>query len=81
MSRHDLVMPDLQLRQPARVSQWLVSRGAIVRQGDAVLEVVAGSVTVDLPAPVAGVLVARLVTTDDALDAGQRLGVIDTAAG
>lgn len=77
MPRHDLVMPELHLRQAARVSQWLVKRGATVRLGDALLEVVAGAVTVDLPAPAGGVLVARLVGIDDPLTAGQRLAIID----
>ena len=49
-----------------------------MRQGDAVLEVVAGSATVDLPAPASGVLVAKLVLDDEPLKIGQRLGVVET---
>jgi 2-oxoglutarate dehydrogenase E2 component (dihydrolipoamide succinyltransferase) len=77
MPRTDLVLPDLELDRPVKVSQWLVARGDAVCQGDAVLELVAGAVTVDIPAPTSGVLIARLVRTDDPVEAGQRLGVIE----
>lgn len=77
MPRHDLVLPDLGLTPPVKVSLWLVERGGEVRQGDAVLEVVAGSATVDLPAPVSGVLVSKLVVDDEPLEIGQRLGVVE----
>ena len=51
--------------------------GSHVSEGDRLLEVVAGSVTVDLPAPAGGVLTEMLVSEDEALDVGQVLGVIE----
>ena len=76
--RHTLVLPDLELADcPIKASLWLVPRGSRVAEGDAVLEVVAGSATVDLPAPVAGVLKAKLVEEEQTLAVGQELAVIE----
>ncbi len=72
----ELVLPDLGLGDiPIVASLWLVKRGARVRQGESVLEVLAGDVTVDLPAPVSGVLSRRLVAEDDHLHPGQALAI------
>jgi pyruvate/2-oxoglutarate dehydrogenase complex dihydrolipoamide acyltransferase (E2) component len=75
--RSKLVLADLDLPGVAiYASGWLVELGAEVAQGDRVLEILAGSVTVDLPAPASGVLSERLVEEDDELHVGQVLAVI-----
>ena len=77
MPRRELILPELGIDdQPIAVSLWLVNRGSRVAEGDPVLEVLAGAATVDLSAPVDGVLVERLVEEDDTLSVGQRLAVI-----
>lgn len=79
MARHTLLMPDLGLADcPLTASLWLVDIDSEVGEGDRLLEVLAGSVTVDLPAPVGGVLVETLVAEDDPLLVGQPLAVIET---
>ena len=79
MSRHDLVLPDLGLPgQPIRAGLWLVAQGSRVVQGDPMLEVVGGSVLVDLPAPADGRLVEILVAEDEPLEVGQSLAVIQS---
>ncbi|MCL6504458.1 MAG: lipoyl domain-containing protein [Pirellulales bacterium] len=71
-----LVLPELGLGNvPIIASQWLVRRGARVCQGESVLEVLAGDVTIDLPAPVSGVLSRRLVAAEAVLQAGQALAL------
>lgn len=76
--RHPLIMPELGLGdEPITVSLWLVDRGHDVSEGDRLLEVQGESVTVDLPAPVSGRLVQKLVSADDPLKAGQVLGYIE----
>jgi 2-oxoglutarate dehydrogenase E2 component (dihydrolipoamide succinyltransferase) len=76
-TRHELRLPDLGLGDiPVLVSLWLVDLGAEVIEGDRLLEVVAGSVTVDLPAPASGTLVEVLVDEDEPLRAGQLLAVV-----
>jgi len=77
--RHELVFPDLGLGTiPAFASLWLVEAGAEVVEGERLLEIVAGNVTVDLPAPASGVLSETLVSEDDLLSPGQLLAVIET---
>ena len=73
-----LTLPDLDLGLiPVRVSLWLVETGSEVSEGDRLLEVMAGEVTVDLPSPASGLLVETLVIEDDELHAGQELAVIE----
>ena len=60
---------------------WLVKEGARVAEGDPVVEVLAGSVTVDLPAPADGILVEKLVADGEPLAVGQRLAVIEDEIG
>ena len=79
MPRHELILPDLGIDdQPITVSLWLIERGSRVVEGDQVLEVLAGSATVDLPAPADGVLAETLVSEDELLVVGQRLAVIES---
>ena len=76
-TRHELVLPDLDLGEvPLVASVWHVAVGGDVSQGESVLEVLAGEFTVDLPAPVSGVLIERFVAEDEPLHAGQVLGMI-----
>lgn len=71
--RVPLVVPDLGTAAPVAVSLWLVPRGARVLEGDRVVELVAGAATIDLEAPVAGTLVAKLVDEDETVTAGMVL--------
>jgi pyruvate/2-oxoglutarate dehydrogenase complex dihydrolipoamide acyltransferase (E2) component len=75
--RYELVLPDLGMGDiPVMASVWLVELGSEVTEGDRLLEVVAGSVTVDLPAPASGTLAEVLVSEDEPLAVGQVLAVV-----
>jgi 2-oxoglutarate dehydrogenase E2 component (dihydrolipoamide succinyltransferase) len=77
--RHTLVLPELGLgSREASASLWLVDLGGEVTAGDRLLEVLAGSVTIDLPAPASGTLVELLVSEDDVLSVGQPLAIIES---
>ena len=79
MSRHELSLPDLGIDdQPISASLWLVKQGTKVTEGEPLLEVLCGGVTVDLPAPAQGLLVEKLVAEDEVLQVGQILAVIET---
>jgi 2-oxoglutarate dehydrogenase E2 component (dihydrolipoamide succinyltransferase) len=81
MSRFDFRLPELGIDDQAIVaSLWHVRRGSRVVEGDSLLEVRCGSVAVDLPAPVSGTVVQRLVREDDRVATGQRLAVIEVDA-
>ena len=76
--RHSLVLPDLGLEGiRVQASVWLTPLDSNVICGDRILEVLAGEVTVDLPAPATGRLVEQHVAEDDVLATGQLLGVIE----
>ncbi|HWB01352.1 MAG TPA: lipoyl domain-containing protein [Pirellulales bacterium] len=76
--RHPVVMPDLGLENVS-LSLWLVDEGAPVTEGDRIVEVQADGVTVDLPAPVSGVLIETRVDEDEPIVPGQALGTIETS--
>jgi len=72
-----MILPDLGLADvPITASVWLVPLGGKVTAGDRLLEVLAGEVTVDLPAPADGVLAEQRVAEDDRLHPRQVLAVI-----
>jgi pyruvate/2-oxoglutarate dehydrogenase complex dihydrolipoamide acyltransferase (E2) component len=73
----DIVIPDFALPEtPLTVCGWLVAPGERVYEGDRVLEVLAGEVTIDLGSPAAGVLAEQLVTEDEPVTVGQVVGRI-----
>ncbi len=75
-----LQLPDLDLGEiPVLACSWLAEQGSRVVQGDRLLEVVAGEVSVDLEAPASGRLVQRCVGPEDVLRIDQVLGVIATS--
>lgn len=84
MSREDLrplILPDLGLADIlVRTSLWLVPRGSFVREGDRVLELLAGEVTFDVVSPATGVLCAQNTEEDDIVCEGQILGHVRVAA-
>jgi 2-oxoglutarate dehydrogenase E2 component (dihydrolipoamide succinyltransferase) len=75
-----LTLPDLGISdQPVTVSMWLVKEGRRVTEGEPVVEVLCGGVTVDLPASGDGILTKKLVADGDVLTVGQPLAAIETA--
>ena len=76
-SRHEITMPDLHLAETATsLSVWLVAVGTEVVAGDRIVEILAGDVIVDLPAPATGTLVETFVVEDDPVATGQVLGIV-----
>jgi pyruvate/2-oxoglutarate dehydrogenase complex dihydrolipoamide acyltransferase (E2) component len=75
--RTEVVLPDLGLA-PVRLSVWFAEPGEAVYEGDRLVEVVAGEATFDVSAPATGRLAERRALTDDPLEPGQVLGVVET---
>ena len=78
MVRVEVRLPELDMGPvPIVASLWLVEEGAEVSEGDRLLEVAAGSVTVDISAPASGILTELRVSEDETLTAGQIVGLIE----
>ena len=78
MLRYELKLPDFEIDQsPTFVSLWLAKEGCAVSQDQPLIEIAVGSVVIDLPSPVDGVLAEKKVATDESLQVGQTLAVIE----
>jgi 2-oxoglutarate dehydrogenase E2 component (dihydrolipoamide succinyltransferase) len=77
--RHDLLLPTVGDATTGEVSDWYKATGDVVRAGEPILAVDIDKVTLDVPAPVSGVLtaVAELGTE---VGIGDVLGWIDADA-
>ena len=77
-TRIELRLPDLDLAGTiVTASSWYAAEGSRVVEGDRLLEVLAGEVTVDLAAPASGKLVERCAEVDQQLHINQLLAVIE----
>ncbi len=76
--RVPLVAPEIGIGGVS-LSLWLVPEGSDVVEGDRVVELVAGGVTVDLGAPVSGRLVRQCVDEDGPVAAGTVLAEFEAA--
>jgi len=71
-------LPDLGLSgRLVRATVWLASPGNFVERGEPLVEVTAGGVVVDIPAPASGVLTERLVAIDEQIGCDAPLATID----
>lgn len=69
-----LVVPEMGIEGvPLTLSLWLVPPGSNVLEGDRVVELLAGGVTIDLGSPVTGRLVRHLVDEDEPVVSGMVL--------
>jgi pyruvate/2-oxoglutarate dehydrogenase complex dihydrolipoamide acyltransferase (E2) component len=59
-------------------SVWHVREGNAVVAGDCLLEILAGEVTIDVPAPITGILRKKKVAEDTAIETGQLLGIVES---
>ncbi|QDU22885.1 branched-chain alpha-keto acid dehydrogenase subunit E2 [Urbifossiella limnaea] len=75
MPRVPIELPDLGAPR-AVLSLWYARVGDRVFAGDRVAEVLIPGATVDVPAPVGGVVAAQAVLANDPLVAGQLIGEI-----
>ena len=77
----ELRMPDIGLGSAVLTAcTWYAEEGDRVVEGDRLLEVLAGEVTIDLPSPASGILTERSVDVDDCLTTGQVLAIISLSS-
>lgn len=59
------------------VIEWVASVGDEVAVGDGLVSVETDKVTMEIPSPVAGVLVEQLVAVEDEIETGTGIAVIE----
>lgn len=63
--------------QEGLIREWLVEVGAVVSEGDPILEVETDKANAEIEAPVDGVITARLVAEGDRVPVGTVVATID----
>ncbi|MEO5904956.1 MAG: biotin/lipoyl-containing protein, partial [Gemmatimonadaceae bacterium] len=64
----------------ATVSRWLKKKGDVVASGDTIVELETDKITVEVPAPKAGVLTSQAVAEGDVVKVDQLLAELDESA-
>ena len=75
-----VVLPELGVDASTEmlVSFWFADEGEVVLEGDRLVEILAGSVTIDVPAPANGRLVELRVAEEDVVRSGDVLALLET---
>jgi len=75
----EVELPDLgdEAGDEATISEWHFEEGNEVEEGDELVEVVAGDETIDIPCPVTGILVEKLIEEEDIVRPGDPLAIIE----
>ncbi len=71
-----IIVPEMDLGAPIALSTWLVRRGAHVRAGMPVVELLCGPATWDLSSPVEGQLIRKLAAEGDTVLPGQAVAEV-----
>ena len=76
----EIELPDLgdDAGDQATVSEWRFEEGDQVIEGDDLIEVATDDETIQVPAPVSGLLIEKLVEEDDLVRVGDPLAIIET---
>ena len=82
MAKFELKLPKMgESVAEATVTNWLKKVGDKIEMDEAVLEIATDKVDSEVPSEVAGTLVEILFNTDDVVQVGQTLAIIDTEGG
>jgi 2-oxoglutarate dehydrogenase E2 component (dihydrolipoamide succinyltransferase) len=82
MARFELKLPKMgESVAEATVTNWLKKVGDRIEMDEAVLEIATDKVDSEVPSEVEGVLVEQLFQTDDVVQVGQTLAIIETEGG
>jgi len=77
----DIVVPSLgESVTEATIAKWFKKPGDMVKADEPLVELETDKVTVEVPAPAAGVLTEQSVKEGDTVEVGAKLGAIDTNA-
>lgn len=75
-----VLLPDVRLGRDTEmfVSLWFADVGEEVIEGDRLVEILAGPITFDVPAPASGRLIEIRAAEEDAVQSGSLLAVVET---
>lgn len=59
------------------VSEWLVDLGDVVAQGQALLRVETDKALVEVPSPIGGVVIEKLVEVDEEISTGHPILIVE----
>lgn len=78
--RIEICVPDFGFPtpEPIRLSLWYAEEGDLLAEGDRLAELVVPGGTVDVDAPVDGMLVQRLAAPEQSLCVGQKIAIMQT---
>ena len=62
------------------IGAWLKQEGDMVEKDEALAEVITDKITAELPSPLAGLLVKILVKTDETVEVGTDIALIEESA-
>ncbi|WP_159978874.1 MULTISPECIES: biotin/lipoyl-containing protein [unclassified Novosphingobium] len=79
MAEFTMVLPQYGMgMQDGEIVRWLKQVGERVEEGENLVEVEAAKTTVEVPAPVSGILLRILVDSGDTVDVRAAIAVIET---
>jgi pyruvate/2-oxoglutarate dehydrogenase complex dihydrolipoamide acyltransferase (E2) component len=75
-----VILPEVTIERGTEmlVSFWFADEGEEVLEGDRLVEILAGPVTFDVPAPISGRLVEIRAVETDAVRSGDLLALVET---
>jgi pyruvate/2-oxoglutarate dehydrogenase complex dihydrolipoamide acyltransferase (E2) component len=75
-----VILPTIALERGTEmfVSFWFAEEGEEVLEGDRLVEILAGPVTFDVPAPASGRLIEIRALEEDAVQSGDLLALLET---
>ena len=75
-----IILPEIGIETGTEmcVSLWFAEEGEEILEGDRLVELLAGSVTFDIPAPVGGRLIQVRVAEEDVVRSGDVLALVET---
>jgi 2-oxoisovalerate dehydrogenase E2 component (dihydrolipoyl transacylase) len=78
MGRHTFILPDVgEGIVEAEITEWYVKPGDMVDDGDLIVDIMTDKATVEIPAPVAGRVVATTGEPGDMIAVGTELAVFE----
>ncbi len=82
MAQYELLLPKMgESVAEATIIKWTKQPGDMIQLDDTILEIATDKVDSEVPSPVAGKLIKQLFVTDDVVQVGAVIAIIETEGG